>query len=160
MTLGVPLGLLVSLRLPCATSLFIAPTTLLARRSAAPRAAGLIVAAAPLSATTSFLLSLRLGPLPRPLGWSTLLPTASALLFGTSRALLFGTSRALLFATTRAVRPFVAPAPLFRAFGALMRMTSPAPLPAGFRVGTGDRDVRQGKRTADGDRTALSASVS
>jgi hypothetical protein len=153
MALGMlPLGLLVSLRLPCATPLFTAPTTLLARRSAATRAAGLVVAAAPLSVTTGFLLRLRLGRLPRPLRLTALLPTACALLFGTFSA--------LLFATTGAVRPFVAPAPLFRAFGALMGMTSPAPLSAGFRVGAGERDVRQGKRTADGDRAALSASVS
>jgi hypothetical protein len=67
---------------------------------------------------------------------------------------------ALLFAAIRTVRAFVALTPLFRAFGALLGMAAPARLPMGFRVGAGDRDVGQGKRTADRDRAALSASVS
>jgi hypothetical protein len=148
------LGLLVSLRLPCATSLFTAPTTLLARRSVATPAAGLIVAAALLPVIPGFrlCLRLRLGPLPLCLRLSTLLPTASTLRFAAFSA--------LLFATTRAVGLFAAAAPLFRAFGPLMGMISPTPLCAGFRVGAGDRDVGQGKRTPDGDRAALSASVS
>ncbi len=154
-------GLRVSLRLPCATSLFTAPTILLARRSVATSAAGLIVAAALLPVTPGLrlCLRLRLGPLPLRLRLSTLLPTASPLL-PTASTLRFAAFSALLFATTRAVRLFAAAAPLFRAFGPLMGMISPAPLRAGFRMGAGDRDVGQGKRTPDGDRAALSALVS
>ena len=118
------------------------------------RAAGLIVAALR-STTTGFRLRLRFclprlrfGPLPLRL-----------------RSLLFATAllpAALLFATAPTARPFVA-APLFGAFGGLLGMA--ARLPMGFRVGAGDRragdrDADQGKRTADRDRAALSASVS
>jgi hypothetical protein len=121
-----------------------------------------------LFATSGCLLRLGLSPLPLRLRLTPLLPAASALLFATPRALLFATSstlpfatsRALLFADPRPLRPFVAPAPRFGAFGALLGMSSAATLPAGFRVGAGDRGVRQGERTADGDRAALSASVS
>ncbi len=97
---------------------------------------------------------LRLCLSPLPLRFPTLL-FAATLLF--PAALLFA---GLLFAGPRAVRPFVAPTSLFRAFGALLRVTPPAPLPVGFRVGAGDRDVSQDKRTADRDRAVLSASIS
>jgi hypothetical protein len=118
------------------------------------------------------LLRLRLSPLPLRL---PALPSAAALLFATSSTLCFATSGALLFAATAAVRPFVAPTPLAEqgipaeggclpasvgAFGALLGMAAPARLPMGFRVGAGDRGAGQGKRAADRDRAALSASVS
>jgi hypothetical protein len=103
------------------------------------------------------LLRLRLSPLPLRL---PALPSTSALLFAPCSTLCFATATALLFATAAAVRPFVAPTPLFGAFGALLGMAAPARLPMGFRVGAGDRNVGQGKRTGDRDRAALSASVS
>ncbi len=90
--------------------------------------------------------------------WLRLRLSALPLSFPTLR---FAASGTLLFVTVPAVALFVAAAPLFRAFGSLMGMTPPASLPASFRVGTGDRDVRrQRKRTASGNRAALSASVS
>ncbi len=73
--------------------------------------------------------------------------------------LRFATSGALLFVSASSAHLFVSCAPLFRAFGPLLGM-APAPLPPSFGVGTGNRDVRHGKRTPDGDRAALSASVS
>lgn len=113
---------------------------------------------ATLAATAGFRLRfrlLRLRLITLPLRLPVLL--SGALL--SAAALLFADPPALLFATTP-VRPFVAPTLLFGAFGALLGMAAPAPLPMGFRVGVGDRDVGQGKRTADRNRAALSASVS
>jgi hypothetical protein len=127
----------VSLSLPRATSPFGAPLT----RLTTP-AARLSVAAL-LSTATGFRLRLR---------WLRL---------RLSPLLLRLRAAALLFAGPRTLRPFVASTPLFGAFGALLGMAAPTPLPMGFRVGAGDRDVGQGnKRTADRDRAVLSASVS
>jgi hypothetical protein len=127
----------------------------LSRRFVLPTTASLFAAAC------VPLLRLRLGALPLPLRLTALLPTASALLFATTRrARRFAATVALLFVTTPAVGLFVAAAPLFSAFCPLMGMTPPAPLLPGFRVSAGDWDVGQRKRTAHGDRAALSASVS
>ncbi len=94
-------------------------------------------------------------------GWLRLRLSALPLKFPALRfpALRFAASGALLFVSASSAHLFVACAPPFRAFGPLLGM-APAPLPPSFGVGTGNRDVRQGKRTADGDRAALSASVS
>jgi hypothetical protein len=104
------------------------------------------------------LLRLRFSPLPLrlPARLPAARPPFAALLF----AATLPPAAALLFAAARAVRLFVALTPLFGAFGALLGMAAPAPLPVGFRVRAGDRDVGQGKRTADRDRAPLSASVS
>lgn len=141
-----------------------APTTLLTTRGslATTRAAGLIVAAALLPATTGLRLRLRL----LRLRLSPLDPRLPALLFaaslfaGTLFAAALLPAAAPLFAAIRTLWPFVAPTALFGSFGAPLGMTAPAPLPMGFLVGVGDRDVGQGERAADRDRAALSASVS
>jgi hypothetical protein len=153
-----------SLRPACTTFLCAAPVAVLVtRRSvAATRAAGLIVAAVLLSTTTGFRLRLLwlwlwlwlcLSPL--PLSLPALLSAAAPLFAGPPFA-----TPAPLFAGPRALRPFVAPTPLFRASGALPGMAPRATLPLGFLVGAGGRCARQGQRAADGDRTALSTPLS
>lgn len=136
----------------------------LSRRFVPPTAAAALftVACAPLrlrrTAPTTLLYTATALRLRLRFRWLRLRLRALPLSFPTLR---FAASGALLFVTTPAVSLFVAAAPLFRAFSALMGMTPPVPLPTGFRVGAGDRDVcRQRKRTAGGDRAALSASVS
>jgi hypothetical protein len=99
---------------------------------------------------------LRLCLSPLPLRFPTLLFAATLLSAAGTLLFVAGT---LLFVA--AVRPFVAlTAPLFGAFGALLGMAAPTPLPTGFRVRVGDWNVGQGKRTADRDRAPLSTSVS
>jgi hypothetical protein len=173
MALGVllPPGLLVALRtIPAlffATSSFLSRLRLLRLRlGPLPLMSSTSLPATPSTAGFGFAALRALLTAPRSVFVSGALP-APAPLFATSSALRFATTRALrlfvaptpLFRAPRALRLFVSCAPLFRAFGPLMSMP-PAPLPAGFRVGAGDRDVGQGKRTADGDRPALPASVS
>jgi hypothetical protein len=158
----------VALRLPHATSRFGALLALFTTRGsvAATCAAGLIVAAAlPPAAAGSRLrlrwLGLRRSPLPLRLPGllpATLLPTAT--LRFAAALLRFADAPALLFAGGPAMRPFVAATPLSGAFGALLGMAARVPLPVGFRVGAGDRDVGQGKRKADRNRDPMSASVS
>ncbi len=152
---------------PAASRSFVPPAA--SRSFVAPAAAAALftVACAPLhlrrTAPTALLSTATALRLRLRCRWLRLRLSALPLSFPTLRfpTLRFAASGTLLFVTTSAVSLFVAAAPLFGAFGSLMGMTPPARLPAGFRVGAGDRDVRrQRKRTASGNRAALSASVS
>jgi hypothetical protein len=154
-----PLPLPASLRPPRGLSSFAAPMTLLtARRSFAARgAAGLIVAAALLSATSGFLARLRLRALPMRLRLSTLLPAATAGFAGL-RALL-RTPRSVFVSSARPAPALLRSAPC-ALLGSAPPAVLPPTLPPGFLMGVGARDARQGKRAADGDRAEHSAPVS